>query len=255
MAIRIHHTQKAQAQKLGVILTAEGDLVKATWPEYNQEVMGKTASAALESMREIMETVRNAAANDEEDLPEDNEPEQPESDGIERNAAGIPLDGGQAHKEGFTASDCPYTSETDDEEEYAEYERWNTEFDEHADEEEEDKGSVVAEKYRAKYAEMGHPTHCGDDLATLLNNLCQTKNETDLGRFEAICNANGVDLSKYNRTTNGWQGRLRMTGRNLLARKVYEAGGLLHTPIEGADPEGYKMSDEWMATRRYSKEA
>lgn len=174
---------------------------------------------------------------------------------VARSDKGVPLNGGIAHAEKFTAADCPYTSETEDEEEYANFERWNEEFDTHADEAEEEKigGSVVKEEYRARYAEMGHPTHCGDDLAVVLNNLCQTtKDGTDLARLETICEANGVNLGKYNRTTNGWQGRLRMTGRNLLARKVFEAGGVLLTPVEGAEPQ-YQMSGEWLATRKFKK--
>jgi hypothetical protein len=178
---------------------------------------------------------------------------------IPRSDKGVPLDGGQAHAEKFTAADCPYSSEEGadgEEDEYDEFIRWNEEFDAHADEAEEEKpGSVVKEEYRARYAEMGHPTHCGDDMAVILNNLCQTtKNGTDLDRFETICNANGVSLAKYNRTTNGWQGRLRMTGRNLLAKRIYEAGGVMKTPVEGAEPE-YQMSAEWMASRKFVKEA
>jgi len=101
---------------------------------------------------------------------------------------------------------------------------------------------------------MGHPTTCGDELANLLNNLCLTKSGIDMPRFEAICMANGVDLSKYNRTTNGWQGRLRMTGRNILAGKVFAAGGVVLPPIEGAEPQ-YQLSSDWMASRRKVKVA
>jgi len=190
----------------------------------------------------------------EPDAPKQHEvtAEKPLAALIPRDDKGVPLDGGQAHEEGFTAADCPYNSE--DEEQYEDFERWNEEFDTHADEAEEEKGgSVVKEEYRARYAEMGHPTHCGDDMATILNNLCQTtKNGTDLDRFETICNANGVSLAKYNRTTNGWQGRLRMTGRNMLAKKIYEAGGVMKTPVDGAEPE-YQMSQEWMSTRKFTK--
>jgi len=115
--------------------------------------------------------------------------------------------------------------------------------------------SVVKAEFRARYAEAGHPSHCGDELAVLLNNLCLAKGGIDMDRFEHICEANGVDLSKYNRTTKGWQGRLRMTGRNMLAGKVFAAGGIVKTGgIEGAEPE-YKMSAEWMAGRRKVKAA
>ena len=115
--------------------------------------------------------------------------------------------------------------------------------------------SVVKAEFRARYAEAGHPSHCGDELAVLLNNLCLAKGGIDMDRFETICAANEVDLSKYNRTTKGWQGRLRMTGRNMLAGKVFAAGGVVKTGgIEGAEPE-YKMSAEWMAGRRKVKAA
>jgi len=115
--------------------------------------------------------------------------------------------------------------------------------------------SVVKAEFRARYAEAGHPSHCGDELAVLLNNLCLAKGGIDMERFEAICAANEVDLSKYNRSTKGWQGRLRMTGRNMLAGKVFAAGGVVKTGgIEGAEPE-YKMSAEWMAGRRKVKAA
>lgn len=195
----------------------------------------------------------------------------------------VPVNGAEAYKAGFTADQCPYREDEEG------FEEWNTDWDRAADEaqeeqdehdqakalgaeadmaegdEEEEKvtNSVVKEEYRARYAEAGHPNHCGDELAVLLNNLCLTKQGIDMPRFEHICEANGVDLSKYNRTSKGWQGRLRMTGRNILARKVFEQDGIVHTviqitkedgsgydefPLEGAERE-YKMSKDWMAMR------
>jgi len=185
----------------------------------------------------------------------------------------VPENGAEAHAAGFSAADCPFEEGTE------QFDVWNEEWDNAAeawdvnatstkaimevDEEreqeaaedggeggdEEPEKSVVKAEYRARYAEAGHPAHCGDELALLINNLCLAKAGFDIPRFEAICNANGVDLSKYNRTTNGWQGRLRMTGRNVLAGKVFAAGGIVKTPIEAAEPE-YKLSEEWMASRR-----
>lgn len=173
---------------------------------------------------------------------------------------GIPVNGAIAYKEGVSAADCPYNSEGDpnvpegeDDPEYDNFVRWNDEWDEAADnagEEETPGGSVVNSKYRAIYAERGHPTHCGDWLATTLNNLCLVGKTTDLDLFEAICTENGVDLSKYNRTTGGWQGRLRMTGRNLLAKRVYLAGGVLKMP-EGHDPDSYRAPADWMEAQRF----
>jgi hypothetical protein len=183
---------------------------------------------------------------------------------VERSPSGVALNGAIAYKEGTPAGDCPYSSEGSDEtgedegnEEYDNFVRWNNEWDEAADEaaEEEDSkgGSVVAEKYRAKYAEMGHPTHCGDWLAEFLNEQVLSKEGTDLDRFEAICALNGVDTSKYRREGVGWQGRLRMTGRNLLAKKVYLAGGILLTPgiNPEAGPDKHRAPAEWMATQRF----
>lgn len=199
---------------------------------------------------------------DPEDQVED-EPTKPKKQdpNVER-INGVPIDGGIAYKEGIPAGDCPYSSEGladqsgDDAEgdEYENFVRWNEEWDAAADAAEDEDGSkggsVVKDKYRAKYAEMGHPTTCGDWLATILDNLCLTKKNTDLGRFTAICEANGVDMSKYDQSNPGWQGRYRMTGRNLLAKRVYLAGGVLLTPIEGAEPQ-YRAPADWMAEQRF----
>lgn len=182
---------------------------------------------------------------------------------IEEPAISVPGNGAEAWRIGVPASANPY-EEGDDR-----WEAWHEEWDAAADEaaekleeteaeseegEEPAEKSVVKAEYRARYAEAGHPSHCGDELAILINNLCLTKAGIDMARFEAICEANGVDLTKYNRTTKGWQGRLRMTGRNILSGKVFAAGGVVRTPIEGAEPE-YKMSGEWMAGRRKVKAA
>lgn len=174
---------------------------------------------------------------------------------VERSPQGVALNGAIAYAEGTPASDCPFDGESEDEADDAD--AWYTAWDEAADaasEAEDAKGgSVVSEKYRAKYAEAGHPTHCGDWLAEFLNEQCLSKEGTDLARFEAICQLNGVDTSKYRREGVGWQGRLRMTGRNLLAKKVYLAGGILLTPgIEPeAGPDAHKAPAEWMAAQRF----
>lgn len=161
---------------------------------------------------------------------------------------GISVDGAIAYREGVVAGDCPFMEEDPD------FSRWNREWDDAADQameaEKETRpkplvGSVITGKYRARYGEGGHPTHCGDELATLLNNLCTNKAGINMELFEAICNANDINLSKYSRTTKGWQGRLRMTGRNLLAKKVASKNGVLWMP-EGM--ENYQLSQEWLAT-------
>lgn len=176
---------------------------------------------------------------------------------IERSDEGVALNGATAYAEGTPSGDCPYDSETEDEAEYANFIRWNEEWDNAADaaSEAEEKlgGSVVKDKYRLRYAEQGHPTHCGDWLAELLNNLVLGKKATDIARFEAICALNDVILSAYKHEGKGWEGRLRMTGRNLLAKKVFYADGVLHAlDLEGR-PQDFKAPAEWMQAQRFKK--
>jgi len=119
------------------------------------------------------------------------------------------------------------------------------------EDEDERTGSVVPDVFKKRYAEAGHPGHCGDWLATTLNKLCQTmdgkKVITDLDRLEAIANANDVSPDRVDRlgtATNGWQGRYRMTVRNMLAKKVADKG-FLFVP-EGC---GVKADTEMKAPR------
>lgn len=174
---------------------------------------------------------------------------------IGRSDAGVALDGAVAYAEGTASGDCPYDSETEEETEYNNFIRWNEEWDNAADaaSEAEDKvgGSVVKDKYRLRYAEQGHPTHCGDWLAELLNNLVLGKKATDIARFEDICALNGVSLAAYKHEGKGWEGRLRMTGRNLLAKKVYYAEGVLHALDLNGEKQDFQAPAEWMAAQRF----
>ena len=53
------------------------------------------------------------------------------------------------------------------------------------------------------------------------------KAKLDVEAFEAILDANDVAHRHWNRTTAGWQGRLRMTGRLALQKVVAAAGALV----------------------------
>lgn len=104
--------------------------------------------------------------------------------------------------------------------------------------------SVVAVTYKRRYAERAMTARkpkevtkkaaarCnGDWLAMTLARLClDDKNQLNVSTFEAILSANGVQHEHWNRTTKGWQGRLRMTGRLALQRVVAEADGELELP-------------------------
>lgn len=170
---------------------------------------------------------------------------------IKRAENGVPLDGAVAYKEGVMAADNPFAEGSEEADEWDA--QWDQSADESADAEEDSKGgSVVSPKYRHKYAELGHPTHCGDWLANLLNNFCVGSKATDLETFEKICALNGVDTSKYNRTSPGWQGRLRMTGRNLLARKVYDAKQIKVPNSEVEDGvQIITAPADWIAVQRF----
>lgn len=184
----------------------------------------------------------------------------------------VPDDGGEAYRQGFTAGDNPWRdtqSELDAAEEgddaandlAEKADAWDEAFDAAADEqteaeaaEEGQSGSVVKETYRIRYAEAGHPNHCGDWLAETLNNLILGKSHTDLANFELLCEVNGVSTAKYKREGNGWEGRIRMTGRNLLARKLYATGFMiipepLRPLVDGQ--QVLRVPREWIETRTY----
>lgn len=165
---------------------------------------------------------------------------------------GISTDGRVAYEEGTLTADCPFNPESDDAEEAAKAEAWYWNWDAAADEaaeadDEEKGGSVVSSHFRAKYAEAGHPTHCGDWLATTLIGYTTNDAGINVDLFEEICKLNSVDLTKYKREGNGWQGRLRMTGRNILAKNIYRAGGVLHLPNDLTS----QAPEEWMSSQRY----
>ena len=178
----------------------------------------------------------------------------------------VPLDGGEAHKAGFPITDNPYDEpeegEEDDTGKMSRYTLWDEAWEASADEAdaaeaEDDKdvgGSVVKSEYRIRYAEAGHPNHCGDWLAETLNSLILGKTQTDLEKFEELCALNGVDTTKYKREGTGWQGRIRMTGRNLLAKRVFEADGvLLLPPSVRPEPsvEQLVAPGDWMSAQRF----
>lgn len=165
---------------------------------------------------------------------------------------GVAVDGAVAYSEGTPAGDCPHPEGSDAAEEW--YVKWDEAADAATEEDDGKTGTVVAEKYRAKYAEAGHPTHCGDWLAETLNGICLNKGGTNLELFEHICDLNGVSTAKYKRTGVGWEGRIRMTGRNLMAKKVYQNDGVLILPqtINGGV---MRAPQEWMDAQRYKRAA
>ena len=89
-------------------------------------------------------------------------------------------------------------------------------------------------QYRAKAIAMGRTSKAAkrsnnDWLAQELEGECIGKNGFDLPRFVAILEANGVDANRWPSRTNGWEGRLRMTGAIVL-RGVVGKSGIFRTP-------------------------
>lgn len=277
--MQIHHTKMRQAMQMGCYLSESNGRIRIFWPQRSVELFAVTPDEALQEMQAVQNilhtypdyrVITNSGcavivadqtkhvqmadmpqfassawaileAGEDEWVPENGDHTETKSDPTHIN--GISINGGVAYKEGVPASDCPYLEDSDD------FARWNDEWDTAADAAEvadlpNTVGSVVTNRYRAHYTELGHPTHCGDDLAVLLNNICQNKAGTNLEIFEAICTANDVNLGRYNRTKKGWQGRLRMTGRNLLAKKIIAQGGVLKMPLGMGDEK--RLSQEWL---------
>lgn len=101
--------------------------------------------------------------------------------------------------------------------------------------------SVVGAEYKRRYAERAtamarKPKGVSlkalkrsntDWLAIeLAKRVLDDKAKLVVPSLEAILDANGVAHRHWNRTTPGWQGRLRMTGRLALQRVVAESGEL-----------------------------
>lgn len=102
--------------------------------------------------------------------------------------------------------------------------------------------SVVKSTYKVKYAQRAIDMArkpkgvslkalkrmTGDWLAIeLAKRTLDDKAKLKVADFEAILDANGIAHAHWNRTTKGWQGRLRMTGRLALQRVVAEDGELV----------------------------
>ncbi len=121
--------------------------------------------------------------------------------------------------------------------------------------------SVVKSGYKAKYRlradsnerrPKGIPLKAlrrttGDWLGLELARLVlDPKAKLVVARLEAVLEANGVDHARWSRTTKGWQGRLRMSGRLALQRVVAESGVLV---VPGGEP--ITAPRNWVAAHQH----
>ena len=176
----VHNAIVKKAQKFGIIMEDLGneedrnERFKAIWPEYNQVLFGPEAKYLLDDMIAVREMRKHWASFDVK-IQDDN------TVVIKVRGTNIEVSGMRANAAFDVAKkawqEARSELDIDDEEEDNEIE---AEIDAaHAGDEEERVGSVVSEKYRARYAETGHPNNCGDWLREVLDNLCKNKAGTN----------------------------------------------------------------------------
>jgi len=112
--------------------------------------------------------------------------------------------------------------------------------------------SVVGVGYKKRYAERAVANGLRSKAAqrsawdwlaeTLAGECLDDKARISIERFLAILDANGVDHSRWQNRSKGWEGRLRMTGRLALQRVVAEA-----MVLKTADGEELVPPAEWVA--------
>ena len=112
--------------------------------------------------------------------------------------------------------------------------------------------SVVKREYKVKYRDRARANgltskaakrSAWDWLAQELAAATLTKeNKLRVDDFLALLDANGVDHSRWQNRSKGWEGRLRMTGRLALQRVVAERGELFF-----ADGDSKPAPEDWVA--------
>lgn len=129
-------------------------------------------------------------------------------------------------------------------------------------EEDEDRGSVVPNRYKMEYKARGHASHCGDFLAQVLNDYCRTPDDKGKDQFDpekliAIAECNGIaDARKWtlipSYTSPGAAGRFRMTIRNVLAKKVADARMIVIPDALTADGAGKEFVPDDAFVAKYA---
>lgn len=255
----IHHAVIKRAEKAGVVLTEEGkDSYKAHWTKMNKVLYGESAKHLLDDII-TYQTVLQDWPSMKITIDEDQRDVTIFVRELDLEFKGRATDTFNKAKKAWMDA----RSELDIEDEEADEEQQRENEEAKAEELEEETpdgvGSVVKQKYRARYKESGRfGVGSGDWLDTVLTNLCSNKEGINIDTFELICKVNGVDTSKYKHEGHGWQGRLRMTGRNLLAKQVYFSRELMvpihmgvGVPVEGTDLAMIKAPTDWLDTKNY----
>jgi hypothetical protein len=241
----VHHAVIKKAQKAGIILEDLGDeeergtRYKAFYPKWNRILFGETASGVLEQMLHVKNGLEHYQSMVIEHL-DDGVSVKVTIRGTDIDVSGVPSFAvPKAIKEWERSRE---DLSIEDEEADAEVE---AETDAEVDGDDDRPGSVVSAKYRARYAEAGHPNNCGDWLRGILDNLCRNKEGTNIELFTEICAANGVDATKRKLEKSSDRGRYVMSGRNELSRVVWQNEELkMPDTVNGG--ESYRPPKEWL---------
>jgi hypothetical protein len=212
----IHHATLKRAEKLGVVLTEPKEgVVLAHWPKLNQRLSRANAKEALDEMEALIELKTSFKSFKLNDAQTDDTPT------FTIVFKGKLIGNAGTIREAFAQARAEWKERQQEAEE-------NGEEIEDADDEEIGSGSCVPEKYKRLYAERGDARCCGDWLAETLNELVLNGDgKLDVEALCTVAEANGVQCRQYaNSQTPGWQGRMRMTTRNMLRGKVALAGVL-----------------------------
>jgi hypothetical protein len=113
-------------------------------------------------------------------------------------------------------------------------------------------GSVVRSAYKHRYANRAVAAGLSrkaaqrsswDWLAQTLAGECLGEGDRiSIAKFLAILDCNGIDHSRWQNRSKGWEGRLRMTGRLALQKVVAES-----TELRLPDGEVLTAPEEWVA--------
>lgn len=219
----IHHAIIKLAAKQGIILTQEDDQAVAHHPSTNTRVW-----AAIEDTDDATSTNdagHEALATCGEMIAWKNEPT--------REGVTVAMDDSQGEGEFYAEIDG---------EEIAREDTWlelldaiaayepdeSTDEDEDEDEPEPEVQSVVPDKYKLLYAEIGiEGQDNGDWMAALFLRYCHIKESgrslIDCEKVSLLAYANGIDREPVP-GSRGWEGRFRMTMGNLLRKRVADQG-------------------------------
>lgn len=233
--MKVHHAtlKKAEKSGLNIITHDKQGVYEAHWPEFNQRYY-HTDAKVLVDMARLNQTLYLEYPGLSVEWDEENlnfiilfEQTEGETEEIGRHTGMPDLDDVLQIAEEADIDTANLLDET------------------------EEPGSVVKEKYKLEYAARGNPANCGDWLARALTDAFvshhpQTKvgkdgkertvkgpKVFDIVSFVDCLELNEVDLSgKWAKSyysdnpSKGWQGRFRMSGRQMLEKKVLEHGAL-----------------------------